>query len=270
MQNGDVKAVIPIAGLGTRLLPFSKVIPKAMLPVHDRPCVQWIVEELNKAGVNDIIFIYSKGQEMIRDYFGEKTWYDDELVKRGKTAEAKTLENVRQLAKFHFIEQHEPLGDGHAILQAKNLIPDNEPFLVIFGDCLYHGDDAIGKLKRTYEKYHNTVVAVQTIDRNDAHQYGIVSIDNHGKITTMVEKPKVMLPRGNDPKAMIGRYLLTPAIWSHLERHHSSSGEIRLVDGLKELQIEESIYGVEMKGTWLDTGTLEGMQRAAEYYKKLS
>lgn len=266
-----MKAIIPIAGLGTRLLPFTKVIPKAMLPVHDRPCVQWIVEELNEAGVNDIIFVYSKGQEMVRDYFSEKTWYDFELHSRGHHHHVENLEKIRSLARFEFIEQKEQLGDGHAILQAKNLIPDNEPFLVLFGDCLYHGDDVIGKLKKCYEKTKGTVLGVQSIDPKEAHHYGIVTTDAEGKIETMIEKPSTPAVQtrliASLPHAIIGRYLLTPTIWPHLEQHHSASGEIRLIDALKELQVEEAIYAVEMTGAWLDTGTLEGMQNASEFYK---
>lgn len=260
-----MKAVIPIAGMGTRLLPFTKVIPKAMLPVHDRPCVQWIVEELNEAGVNDIIFVYSKGQEMVKEYFSEKTWYDFELQERGHHGHAERLEKIRALARFEFVEQKEQLGDGHAILQAQTSIPADEPFLVIFGDCLYHGDDAIGKMKELYEKTNSTVLAVQAIAPELASQYGIVTTDETGKIETMVEKPKDVA--SNNPKAIIGRYLLTPAIWSHLEKHHSDSGEIRLIDSLKELMEQEPVYGIELKGKWLDTGTLDGMQRAGDHLK---
>lgn len=266
-----MKAIIPIAGLGTRLLPFTKVIPKAMLPVHDRPCVQWIVEELNEAGVNDIIFVYSKGQEMVRDYFSEKTWYDFELHSRGHHHHVENLEKIRSLARFEFVEQKEQLGDGHAVLQARELIPSNEPFLVLFGDCLYHGDDVIGKLKESYEKTSNTTLAVQAIDPQEAHHYGIVTTDSAGKIETMIEKPSsVQTQNIASPKAIIGRYLLTPSIWPHLEEHHSASGESRLIDTLKELQTDESIFAVEMTGNWLDTGTLEGMQKATEYYKSQS
>lgn len=271
-----MKAIIPIAGLGTRLLPFTKVIPKAMLPVHDRPCVQWIVEELNEAGVNDIIFVYSKGQEMVRDYFSEKTWYDFELHSRGHHHHVENLEKIRSLARFEFVEQKEQLGDGHAILQAKALIAANEPFLVLFGDCLYHGDDVVGKLKKSYEKTTATALAVQAIDAKEAHHYGIVTTDEDGKVQTMIEKPSAsqwsivheQSTIDHRPLAIIGRYLLTPGIWPHLEQHHSASGEIRLIDALKELQQEEPIYATEMTGTWLDTGTLDGMQRATEYLKK--
>lgn len=275
--NGDfalhylsMKAIIPIAGMGTRLLPFTKVIPKAMLPVHDRPCVQWIVEELNEAGVNDIIFVYSKGQEMVKEYFSEKTWYDFELQERGHHGHAERLEKIRALARFEFVEQKEQLGDGHAILQAKHSIPENEPFLVIFGDCLYQGDDVIGKMKQAYEKTNGTILAVQAIDPALASQYGIVTTNAEGSIQTMIEKPKVLEANNLQPKAIIGRYLLTPTIWSHLEKHHSSSGEIRLIDSLKELMAEEPVYGLELKGTWLDTGTLEGMQMATEVLKKIT
>ena len=269
-----MKAIIPIAGLGTRLLPFTKVIPKAMLPVANKPCVQWIAEELSEAGIKEIIFVYSRGQEMVQDYFARKTWYEEELEKRGNK-ETRILEDIRNLAKFYFVEQKEQLGDGHAILQAKELIEPDETFLVIFGDCLYTGDNVLKKLQEAYNKTQKCIVAVQEIPHEEAHNYGIVITDSAGKIQTMIEKPTPKDP--NDPKdskdlkditnAIIGRYLLTPQIWSHLHKQPSGSGEIRLIDALKELQTEEDIYAVEMKGTWLDTGTLEGIQRAAERLK---
>ncbi|GEM_PF-686232 len=296
--------VIPIAGLGTRLLPLTKVIPKAMLPVAGKPCVQWIVEEvarsrvrsggglrsgtrseglrnrnfadfaklsveesaspleeLSTAGIKDIIFVYSKGQEMVREYFAEKTWYEEELMKRGKIEEAKQLEAIRNLATFHFVEQDRQMGDGHAILQAKKLIGD-EPFLVIFGDCLYRGDEVVEKLKKAHHENKNCVIAVQQIASEEAKNFGIAEISNN-TITSLIEKP--------DPKnyklkakssAIIGRYLLTASIWKHLEKKYSDSGEIRLIDALQSLLNEEEITAVEMKGKWLDTGTREGLEKA--------
>lgn len=264
-----LRAVIPIAGLGTRLLPFTKVIPKAMLPVYDKPCVQWIVEELSEAGVKDIIFVYSKGQEMVKEYFAEKTWYDEELKKRGKTEGAKKLQEVRELATFHFVEQKEQLGDGHAVLQARNLIPADEAFLVFFGDCLYNGENVIEELKTQYEQTKSCVLATQEVKLEEAQLYGIITTDSDGKIKTMIEKPTPVQTQdlASQPHAIIGRYLLTPTIWSHLEQHHSSSGEIRLIDALRELQSEEDVYGVQLKGAWLDTGTFEGIQKASTHYK---
>lgn len=264
-----MRAIIPIAGLGTRLLPFSKVIPKAMLPVHNKPCVQWIVEELSEAGIKDIIFVYSKGQEMIKEYFGQETWYDEELKRRGKTEGAKLLKDVRELATFHFVEQKEQLGDGHAVLQARSLIPNNEPFLVFFGDCLYSGENVVKKLQERYEQTKNCILATQEVKLEESHLYGIVNSEKSGKITNMLEKPSNLeLGTWNSSlHALIGRYLLTPSIWPHLEQHHSSSGEIRLIDALKELQSEEEIYGEKLNGTWLDTGTLEGIRKATEHFK---
>jgi len=265
-----MKAIIPIAGLGTRLLPFSKVIPKAMLPVHNKPCVQWIVEELSEAGVEEIIFVYSKGQEMVKEYFAEETWYDQELLNRGKTEGAELLKTVRNLATFHFVEQKEQLGDGHAVLQARSLIPANEAFLVFFGDCLYAGDNVIEKLKTKFDETKQCVLATQEVKPEEGHLYGIVTTTIDGKIESMIEKPnpsQLSQVKGQMFHALIGRYLLTPTIWPHLEQHHSSSGEIRLIDALKEFQAEEEIYGVKLQGTWLDTGTLEGIQKATEYFK---
>lgn len=258
-------AIIPIAGLGTRCLPFSKVIPKAMLPVSDKPCVQWIVEELSQAGIKDIIFVYSKGQEMVKEYFSEKTWYDEELEQRGLQQQAEELSNVRNLARFQFVEQQEQLGDGHAILQAKKLVPPNEPFLVIFGDSLYSGDQVISKLIQQGEEKNQCIVAVQEIPPELTNQYGIIEFGKNNTIQSMIEKPESEKSPSN--LAMIGRYFLTTTIWSHLEKQYSASGEVRLIDALQSLQAEEEISGLQLKGTWLDTGTLEGIKNANSEFK---
>ncbi|MDF2379757.1 MAG: sugar phosphate nucleotidyltransferase [Candidatus Gracilibacteria bacterium] len=265
-----MKCIIPIAGLGTRLLPFSKVIPKSMLPVHDKPCVQWIVEELEAAGIRDIIFVYSKGQELVEEYFSEHSWYDDELLKRGKHKEAEYLKKIRNLATFHFVRQEEQKGDGHAILQAKELFDDEESFLVIFGDCLYTGENAIERIIQLNKKVERTIVAVQEINPNDVSHYGIIEpheeIDDF-IINTFVEKPTPEEAPSN--LAIIGRYLLTKNIWKYLEKENSGSGEIRLIDALNLMHKDEEIHGTKLNGTWLDTGTLEGLQRAGNMLKKL-
>lgn len=260
-----MKAIIPIAGLGTRCLPFTKVIPKAMLPFGKKPCVQWIAEELSEAGVKEIIFVYSRGQEMVKEYFAEKTWYDEELEKRGKIQEAAGLEVIRKLARFHFVEQQEQLGDGHAVLQAKALIGD-EPFLVIFGDCLYQGNTVIQKLQNAYTEKKTCIVAVQGIPREKAELYGIAEIGEEEQsnsifpISSLMEKPTLAELTSSiasrQALALIGRYLLTPSIWPHLEKKLQLSGEVRLIDALKSLQEKETISGIELKGRWIDTGTL--------------
>jgi len=267
-----MKAIIPIAGLGTRLLPFSKVIPKAMLPVHDRPCVQWLVEELNEAGVDEIIFITSKGQEMVEEFFSKKSWYDEELHNRGKSDHAEHLKKIRDLAKFHFVEQSEQLGDGHAVLQARHLIDEDEPAIVIFGDCLYHGENMIKKFVQHYEDHGKSIIAIQEVPKEEASKYGVISHKPESKhiIDLMIEKPETshqILANKQPALAIIGRYLLSPKIWKHLEKLHSGSGEARLIDALEALQNEEDIHGLLLEGTWLDTGTLEGLQKATEHFK---
>lgn len=262
-----MKAIIPIAGLGTRLLPFSKVIPKAMLPVHDRPALQWIVEELVEAGIDDIIIVYSKGQEMVRDYFTEHNWYDEELRNRDKHEHADELENIRNLASFHFVEQDQQLGDGHAILQAAELI-QGEPSIVVFGDCLYDSDGMIKKCIQHYQDHQASIIALQAVKADETHHYGIVAHqDGHDFIVDqMVEKP---LPEEAPSRnAIIGRYILSPGIWKHLHQLHSGSGEARLIDAFQALQQEEDIHALLMDGTWLDTGTLEGLHRAHDYFRK--
>ena len=258
----NLKAIIPIAGLGTRLLPLTKVIPKAMLPVAGKPCVQWIIEELSVAGVTDVIFVYSKGQEMVREYFAEKTWYDEELARRGKIEEAKKLEAIRNLAKFQFVEQKDLLGDGHAILQARTMISQDEPFLVILGDCLYHGDQPVKKLVDAHEETGSSIVAVQKIPAVEAKNYGIAEIKDN-TITALIEKPSYPYKQANSYNlALIGRYLLTPEIWPHLELCLKKSGEARLIDALQSLIQQEPVLAVELSGVWLDSGTQEGLAQA--------
>jgi len=207
---------------------------------------------------------------MVEEYFSKNTWYDEELRQREKHDHADQLENIRKLATFHFVKQDEQLGDGHAILQAKHLINENEPTLVIFGDCLYHGDKIIEKLSKHYDEHGNSIIAVQEIHPEETHQYGIVGHkEGHDFIVdTLIEKPSPgEAPSSN---AIIGRYILSPKAWKHLEKLHSESGEARLIDALKTLKEEEDVHALLFDGTWLDTGTLEGLQKAGEHLKKHS
>ena len=239
-----------------------------MLPVHDRPALQWIVEELTDAGVTEIIFVTSQGQDMVEHYFTKECWYDQALKDREKHEHADYLHKVRSLAKFHFVTQEEQLGDGHAILQAQHLINDDEPVIVVFGDCLYHGDNVIEKLKKHYDKHGKSIIALQEIEPEHSHQYGIVAHQegNTSLVGIMIEKPPAAEAPSN--QAIIGRYLLSPSVWKQLSKQSSSSGEIRLIDAFQELQKEEDIHALLMEGHWLDTGTLEGLQHAGEHLKQ--
>lgn len=265
------KAIIPIAGLGTRLLPFSKVIPKAMLPVYNKPCVQWIVEELVDAGIEEIIFIYSRGQELVQEYFAGKNWYDETLIARGNLEEAQFLADIRNLAKFHFIEQTEQLGDGHAILQAADLIDDDEAVIVVFGDCLYYQDQPNKKMIDHYRQHGRSIVALQAVAADAVSQFGIVGlVDDQDPcnfdIAEMVEKPEP--ESAPSDLAIIGRYLLAPEIWPHIKQQRAGSGEIRLIDALQSLLKEAPIHGLKMTGQWLDTGTIESLWQAGEILRE--
>ncbi len=239
-----------------------------MLPVHDRPAIQWIVEELTDAGVTEIIFVTSQGQEMVEHYFTKECWYDQALKDREKHDHAEYLNKLRKLAKFHFVTQEDQLGDGHAILQAQHLINDDEPVMVVFGDCLYQGDKVTEKLKDHYEQHGKSILALQEINPENTHLYGIVAHKEGSDfvVDQLVEKPKSDEAPSN--KAAIGRYLLSPNTWKHLAKQSSESGEIRLIDALQSLQQEEDIHAMVMDGKWLDTGTLEGLQNAGEQLKQ--
>lgn len=206
---------------------------------------------------------------MVKEYFTEHNWYDEELRNREHHDHADHLEKIRNLAKFHFVEQEEQLGDGHAILQAKHLIEENEPVLVIFGDCLYHGESVIKNFVQQYDNNGKSLIAVQEINPEETHHYGIIGTQttDHGPLTIdqLVEKPQAKDAPSN--KAIIGRYILSPGIWKHLENMHNNSGEARLIDAFQALQKEEDIHALLLDGTWLDTGTHEGLQRASEFFR---
>ena len=169
--------------------------------------------------------------------------------------------------------QEKQKGDGHAILQARELINDDEAFLVIFGDCLYTGDNVLEKMQTAYQENNKTIIAVQEVEKNQVDQYGIVELKDSAHhslptINSFIEKPSPTEAPSN--LAIIGRYLLTPSIWPNLAKELSESGEVRLIDALQDLQKQEDILALKLSGKWLDTGTLEGLQKAGELLKTLT
>lgn len=265
------QAILPVAGLGTRFLPWTKVVPKEMLPIGNQPIIAHIVEECLDAGISDICFVINKGKEMIPQYFYEDPALEEELRKRGKSDALRELQKYDS-AHFHVVYQEEQLGDGHAILQAKDWI-ESDVIGILFGDDLFAGKHSgISQLIDAYDSLktdeRGAIVALEEIDPMHTQKYGIVDVEHtHAnnarlkKIRSMVEKPK---PEDAPSKlGIVGRYLIPKSTFDVLPQVGAShGGEIRLIDALIEQLGSVSMYGLQCEGTRLDTGTPEGYARA--------
>ncbi|QHS24534.1 UTP--glucose-1-phosphate uridylyltransferase GalU [Virgibacillus sp. MSP4-1] len=250
------KAIIPAAGLGTRFLPATKAMPKEMLPIVDRPTIQYIVEEAVESGIEDIIIVTGKGKRAIEDHFDHNFELEDNLIKKGKF---ELLEKVNYSASvdIHYIRQKEPLGLGHAVWCARKFIGD-EPFGVLLGDDIVKADPP--GLKQLMDKYKETggpILGVQDVPDNETHRYGIVNPHKHHdglyQIQSLVEKPNP----GSAPSnlAIMGRYVLTPEIFSYLSLHKKGSGgEIQLTDAIQKLNEAKAVYAYSFKGRRYDVG----------------
>ncbi len=251
------KVVIPAAGFGTRFLPASKVVPKEMFPVVDKPAIQYLVEEVVASGIEDILIITSKDKTSIEDHFDRNFELYEKLEKKGQKSEVAKLKKIDDLADIHYIRQKEALGLGHAVLCAKKHI-GNEPFGVMLGDDLILSEKpALRKLIDIYEKYNSSVLCVQEIPKKDISRFGVIKFKREkGEIVVedMVEKP----PIGKAPSnlAIVGRYLLKPEIFGILEEIPFGKGnELQLTDGLHVLNEIDKMMAYEIKdGEWLTIG----------------
>ncbi len=260
------KAVIPAAGLGTRFLPATKAIPKEMLPIVDVPTIQLVIEEAVRAGITDIVVVNGRHKHAIEDHFDHAYELEHTLRERGNAKLADEMAKLAQMAHIHSVRQKAPLGLGHAVLSAREAV-GNEPVAVLLGDDLVDNDrdPAIGQLARVYEETGAGAVMVMEVPAGKEHMYGIVAgdmVNGRMRIREMVEKPKP----GTAPSrwAIVGRYVLPPAIWGHLERTKpGAGGEIQLTDGLVELaKSQDGLYGVIVEGTRHDAGDKLGYLRA--------
>lgn len=260
------KAVFPAAGFGTRFLPVTKSQPKEMLPIVDKPVIQYLVEEAVASGITEIIIVTGRGKRSIEDHFDFSFELEHTLVEKGKHSLLKEVRDIARLAKFVYVRQPMPLGDGHAILCAKEVVGD-EPFAVLFGDDIVdHKTPAIKQLMNVYEKTGSSVMALQQIDRKESESYGMIKAKSSKgrlhEVEKLVEKPKPSTAPSN--LAIIGKYVVTPEIIAALEKAKPShSGEIRLIDGFMELQKKQKIYGYEVEGKRYDTGTKLGLLTAS-------
>ena len=259
------KAVIPAAGLGTRFLPATKAQPKEMLPIVDKPTIQYIIEEAASAGVEDIIIVTGRSKRSIEDHFDRSIELEMELEKTGKEDWLAMVKSISEIANIHFIRQKQPLGLGHAVLTASHFIGD-EPFAVLLGDdVVVSKKPALQQMVEVFNEYKTSILGVQEVSQDAVSRYGIVDcrhVDNNVyKVRDLVEKPKKEDAPSNI--AILGRYILTPAIFRYLETQTAgANGEIQLTDALKRLSKDEAMYAYIFKGHRYDVGTKIGFLQA--------
>ena len=259
------KAVIPAAGLGTRVLPASKALPKEMLPIVDRPAIQYIVEEAVKAGITDILIITNRGKGVIEDHFDHSIELEAMLEKRGNTEVLEELRRTAKLANIYYVRQRETRGLGDAVLRAREFIGD-EPFAVLYGDDVVIGETpAIGELLEAYEKYGKGVVGIKEVPDELVVKYCSLDVksmeDGCFAVSDMIEKPSLEQKFSN--YSILGRCVLTPDIFDILEETElGAGGELQLTDAMRTLAKTEGMIGVEFSGTRFDMGNKLGILKA--------
>ena len=274
MTQKITKAILPVAGLGTRFLPATKAQPKEMLPVYDTPAIQLIVQDAVEAGITDIIVVTGKDKRAIEDHFDKNPWLEQQLEAKGKFDKLKIVQDISNIANFSYVRQPEPKGDGDAILRARNFIGD-EPAVVLFGDDLIFnpdGDNAVKQMLDIYEKTINPVIMLQKVEGPDISNYGVVDGDLNDSsgvfdIKGFVEKPDFQ--DAPSPYGVVGKYIITPEILDTLARAEADdrSGELRLANAFIQHLLEGgSIEGKILEGLRFDTGDKFGFLKATLYY----
>ena len=264
------KAILPVAGLGTRFLPATKAQPKEMLPIVDKPLVQYAVEEVSASGVPLVVFVTGRGKHAIEDHFDVSFELEHQLAGRGKEELREQLRSISGLLQMTYVRQKEALGLGHAILTARDLVGE-EAFAVLLSDDVIDSDvPCLKQMMEVFERYGRSVVAIQRVPRKAASSYGIIKgrgvPDDHWqgrlfRIDDMVEKPAPAQAPSN--LAIIGRYILTPAIFDELAATQAGAGgEIQLTDALRRLLLKEPIYGYVFDGKRYDAGDKLGFLQA--------
>jgi len=251
------KAILPVAGFGTRFLPATKAQPKEMLPVVDKPVVQYIVEDLVASGIEDIIFVTGRGKRALEDHFDISYELEDTLAQKHKTELMASMRGISSLARFTYVRQKLPKGNGDALLMASHLVGD-EPVLVIFGDCLYDSKVPTAKqLILSYKKYHAPIIGLTEVEKKEDSKFGVIDgvklSDGYMEITKFVEKPK----EEDAPSNIVapGKYVITPEIFCAFENIQKKDGELGLDDAFNFLLGQgKKIYGRMLEGKWLDTG----------------
>ncbi len=266
------KAVFPAAGLGTRFLPATKAQPKEMLPLVDKPIIQYGVEEAMASGIDHIILVTGRGKNAIEDHFDVSVELESFLEARGKTEQLQEIRKISNMINFAYVRQGEALGLGHAVLVTRELV-GNEPFAVILADDVIDADPpAMKQMMDVFERVQGPVLLVERVPKDEISSYGVIAIDSTVdlgpgvyQVTDLVEKP----PKHEAPSdlAIIGRYILTPDIFPALAAtKRDKTGEIQLTNGLKELLKTRPIYACEVKGVRHDTGNKLGFLKAVVYF----
>lgn len=259
------KAVIPAAGLGTRFLPATKAIPKEMLPIVDKPTIQYIVEEVIASGIEDVLIITGRNKGSIEEHFDRAVELEDNLEKNKKEEILEEIRDISKMINIHTVRQKNPLGLGHAIYCAKSFV-GNEPFAVLLGDDVVDSEKpCLKQMLEIYEEYNSTILGVQPVGWENVNKYGIVSgnkiTDRIYTVNDLVEKPD----KDDAPTniAILGRYIITPKIFEILENTKTGvGGEIQLTDGLKELCNIEEVYAYIFEGRRYDVGSKIGFLEA--------
>ena len=265
MKKKVRKAIIPAAGLGTRFLPATKSQPKEMLPIVDKPTLQYIIEEAVNSGIEEILIVTGRSKKSIEDHFDRSIELELELEQKGKNEMLELVRSISNMVDIYFIRQKEPKGLGHAIHCAKSFVGD-EPFAVLLGDDIVDNDvPCLKQLLNAYNEYNTSILGVQEVAKEDTNKYGILDVkyieDRVYKVNDMVEKPKVEEAPSN--MAILGRYIITPAIFDILENQKpGKGGEIQLTDALKTLGEHEAIYAYNFEGRRYDVGDKLGFLEA--------
>jgi len=259
------KAVIPVAGLGTRFLPATKAQPKEMLPIVDKPVIQYIVEEVVSAGIDQIVFVTGRHKRAIEDHFDKSPELEHTLRARGKEHLLNLVKGLSELASIIYVRQKEPLGLGHAVLTAEPAV-GNEPFAVLLGDDIIASQKpAIAQLIEVFEEYRHPVLGVQEVPPEEVEKYGIVDAERLSgdvyRVRDLVEKPSPEDAPSN--LAIAGRYILTPAVFEALKKlKPGRDGEIQLTDAIRTVALERPVYAKIIKGRRYDTGSKAGFLEA--------
>ncbi|MFR4161289.1 MAG: UTP--glucose-1-phosphate uridylyltransferase GalU [Paraclostridium sordellii] len=265
MKKYVKKAIIPAAGLGTRFLPATKSQPKEMLPIVDKPTLQYIIEEAIESGIEEILVVTGRNKKSIEDHFDRSVELELKLEQKGKIEMLEMVRNISKMVDIHFIRQKEPKGLGHAIYCAKSFVGD-EPFAVLLGDDIVdNSTPCLRQLIDAYDEYKTSILGVQQVSKEDTDKYGILDVkhieDRVYKVKDMIEKPNVKDAPSNI--AILGRYIITPTIFDILENQQpGKGGEIQLTDALKTLGSQEAIYAYNFEGRRYDVGDKLGFLEA--------
>ena len=252
------KAIIPVAGMGTRFLPATKAIPKEMLPIVDKPTIQYIVEEAVNSGIEEILFITSPYKKCIEDHFDRSYELENRLINSGKEDKAKEIEQISKMAKFYYIRQGEPLGSGHAISLARSFVGD-EPFAILYGDDLMYSRN-IPVLKQLIEVYEETgasIIGCKRVSMDIISRYGAMDLNEDGTIKTIIEKPK----KEEAPSNLVGlgRYIVTSEVFDYIDKLPRGIGnEIQFTDAMMNMMKDYKYLPCEFVGTYYDTGSKDG------------